>query len=270
LRELKKIFLAWMTILGISILLAFLSSWNIILLSVIVGAIISFLPAFLLGKLAEVRKWNIENIEKIYAPLKREIDDLALYFSPHGRQEYGKILLADYGEDRSKLLSMDVWLKITQSDFAYRLSLDDEKLTSKLASFYFILSFYMKSRTALIKTILDPLFLSIRQKVVQPHIPEKLERVRNEVINVVLDTLPPSKEITSGWYQYTNLPQDYEELRKEAKIHEKSFHEFLIKVSELIKGDDYDILVEQRTSLYRDSLKIQAKIYQKLGKALPT
>jgi len=263
-----KVILTWILILGVLLVVAFLSSWNLVLLSVIIGAIVGFIPAFILKTLADTRKWNIENIEKIYAPLKSEIDDLTIYFSEVRKGDYTGDIFG-YGKNRSKLLSMDAWLQVIENNFYYRLRLDDEGLAGELVSFYSLLSTYIQNRTEFTKTVLDPIFLSINKDLSELNTQEKLRKIRIAVTNIVLDARLPARKIMLGYYRFTKLPFDYKKVKQEANIPEKSFRDFVTRVLESIKGKHYNLLLKQRGYLLRDVAKIQAKLKKKLEKVRP-
>ena len=268
LKHLIKVILSWIAILVVLLFVAFLSSWNLVLLSVIVGAIVGFLPAFILRTLADMRKWNIENIEKIYAPLKSEIDDLKIYFSETKKGDYSGDIFG-YGKDRTALLSMEAWFQVREDNLYYRLRLDDKGLAGELVTFYMLLSTYIRNRSEFIETVLDPIFLSINKNLSDPSTRKKLRKIQIEVANIVLDARSPSKDIMLGYYQYTKLPSDYKKVAQEAKIPEKSLGDFVIKVLESIKGEHYNLLLEQRGYLLRDVVKIKDKLKKKLEKAQP-
>jgi hypothetical protein len=262
-----KVFFIWLAVLGILAVAAFLTSWNIVLLSVIIGATVGFLPSFILGTFAEMRKWNLENIEKIYAPLKKEIDDLTLYFTDVKKGEYTKDVF-DYGEDRSKLLSMDEWLRIHQDNLVYRMHLDDKNLSDELGALYFPLSYYIRNRIDFLETILNPIFRNIDKKLTKPD-REKLRKIQVETTNIVLDARLPSRDVILGFYRYTKLPLDYTEISEKAGMQEKSFGDFILRVFETMKGERYDLLLEQRKYLLRDAAKVKVKLDRKIERALP-
>lgn len=264
-----KIILLWTAILAFLFCVAFLSSWNLVLLSLIAGAVLGFLPTFILTTLQEIRKWNLENIEKIYAPLKREIDDLRIYFSDVKKGDYSGELF-DYAEHRSKLLSMNEWFQIRENNLIYRIMLDDEKLLRELSGFYLPLSTYIRKRADFLETTINPIFLEINKDLSEVDIQEKLKKIKIAVTNIVLDGRIPSRDIMLGFYGFTELFSDYEKVCEAANIQEKSFKEFVVRVLKTVKGDNYNLLLEQRSYLLRDAAKIQKELKKKLKKALPT
>ena len=80
----------------ISLILAASTEWNQTIEGLTIGIVAGFLPSFLLAVLTNVRDWNLENVEKIYAPLMSEIEGLFVYFS--GSKQFDANTLFDYGE----------------------------------------------------------------------------------------------------------------------------------------------------------------------------
>jgi len=159
LRYIWKVIGLWIAFLIISLLLAALANWNQTLIGLTIGIIAGFLPSFVLIVLTNMRRWNVENIEKIYAPLMSEIEGLFVHFS--GSKEVDPKTLFDYGEPRDNQLSMSAWEKIAKHNLLYRLRLDDRILAQKLYSFYMLLPFYVKNRMKFFQSTLDPVFNKI-------------------------------------------------------------------------------------------------------------
>jgi hypothetical protein len=262
-----KVFLIWLSILCALAVAAFLTSWNIVLISVITGAAVGFLPSYFLGAFAEMRKWNMENIEKIYAPLKKEIDNLAIYFTDVKKEEYAQDVF-DYGEDRSKLLSMDEWLRIHKDNLVYRLSLDDRELLKELSDLYFALSYYIRNRTNFLDTTLTPIFRNIEKRLTKTD-GERLRKIQVEITSMILDARLPSRDVALGFYRFTELPVDCAEICKKARMQEKSLEDFISMVFEIVKGEHYDLLLEQRRYLLKDAAKVKLRLDRKIEKALP-
>lgn len=270
-RHLVKVFLIWAAILCGLAVAAYLTSWNIALVGVIIGAAVGFLPSYFLGAFAEMRKWNMENIEKIYAPLKREIDNLTIYFTDVKKEEYTHDVF-DYGEDRGKLLSMDEWLRVHQDNLVYRLSLDDKKLLKELSDLYSPLSYYIRNRTSFLNTVLIPIFHNIEEKLTkldQEKLRGKLRKIQIETTNIVLDARVPSRDVALGFYGFTELPFDCAEICEKARMQEKSMEDFILMVFEAVKGKHYDLLLEQRRYLLKDAAKVKVRLDKKIEKALP-
>jgi uncharacterized membrane-anchored protein YhcB (DUF1043 family) len=267
----RKVVCLWSVFLFILLALAAFANWDQTLIGLTIGIILGFLPSFILTVLANSRSWNVENIEKIYAPLKSEIEDLFIYFS--GSREMDPNTLFDYGEIRSSLLSMSTYEQIKNDNLFYRLRLDDRIIAEKLLRFYLVLSFYMKKRMEFFHLILDPIFDRIcNQPSTNVPANDLLQKINIAVRNLVLDALEPTgKTITLGFYASgTTLFSDYEKVRIQANISEKTFDAFLSRIRKEIKGEDYDLLLGQRWALFRDSVSIRSMLERKLQQALPT
>lgn len=89
----------WSLFLVISLGLVAYTNYDRTLIGLTIGIIIGFLRAFVFNVLSDLRSWNVENIEKIYALLMSEINDLSVYFSGAKKLEYGEELF-DYREIR--------------------------------------------------------------------------------------------------------------------------------------------------------------------------
>jgi hypothetical protein len=216
-----------------------------------------------------MRRWNVENIEKIYAPLMSEIEGLFVHFS--GSKEVDPKTLFDYGEPRDNQLSMSAWEKIAKHNLLYRLRLDDRILAQKFYSFYMLLPFYVKNRMKFFQSTLDPVFDKITNQQSDVAANDLLRRIKIAVRNLVLDALEPTgKTITLGFYaSCTTLFSDYEKVRIQANISEKTFDAFLSRIGKEIKGEDYELLLEQRWTLFRELVSIRSMLEKKLKQALP-
>jgi hypothetical protein len=271
LRYLLQIVGSWFAFLIVSIILAGLTNWNELLVGLTVGVIVGFLPSFSLAVLDNSRSWNIENIEKIYAPLIGEITNLQTYLSSVKQLSPGTLF--DYGESRDHLLSMAVWNRIHEDNIAYRLRLDDRKLAEELDDFYFVLPFYIKNRERFISSSLDPVLNKLlRPKDINLTVNDLIDRIKGAIRNLVLDAFDTSSgEILLGFYaNFTNLFPDFEQAKIYTDVSGKTFFDFLKRVGEEIKDDGYASLLEQRRNLYKNVLHIRPKIERKLEKARPT
>ena len=268
-RHFWKVIGLWITFLSISIVLAAFTNWNQTLVGLTIGIIAGFLPSFVLTVLSNTRSWNVENIEKIYAPLMSEIDGLFVHFS--GSKEGDPKTLFDYGEPRDNQLSMSTWEKIAEENLLYRLRLDDRIFYEELASFYFVLPFYLKNRMKFFHLTLDPVFDKITNQPRDVAANDLLRKIKIAVRNLVLDALEPAgRTITLGFYASgTTLFSDYEKVRIQANISEKTFDAFLSRIGKEIKGEDYELLLEQRWTLFRDLVSIRSMLEKKLKQALP-
>jgi hypothetical protein len=267
-----KVLSFWSAVFILSLFVAFYTNWDRSFVGLTVGIIIGFLPAFILKVLSDLRTWNIENIEKIYAPLMSEIDNLFTYFSGDKKLDHAEELF-DYGEIRANLLSADKWEQIKKENLFFRLYLDDKVLANELSDFYFTLSFYINNREEFLHSTLDPIFDRFADRI--PSIGatgrDMLSKIKTVIRNLVLDAREPtSKPITLGFYaQFTTLFSDYDQVRVQVGIPEKTFDAFLTKIIEEIKDKKYDLLLEQRKSLLRDVHKIKSKLQKKLERARP-
>jgi len=271
LRYLWKVLGLWGAFLVLSLILVAYTNWDRTLIGLTIGIIIGFLPSFILKVLSDLRSWNIENIEKIYAPLMSEIEDLFIHFS--GAKEMDANTLFDYGEIRANQLSMSKWEQIRRNNLFYRVYLEDKALANELVGFYLLLSFYTKNRIEFFHSILDPIFDEISNRIPseQAIINDLLRKIKTAVRNIVLDAREPNgRAIALGFYaKVTTLLSDFEQVKIEVDIPEKTFDAFLSRIMKKIKGAKYDLLLEQRKNLFRGVNKIRSMLQKKLQQALP-
>ena len=261
----------WGLLLVVSSILAALTEWNQTIVGLTIGIAAGFLPSFLLAVLTNMRDWNLENVEKIYAPLMSEIEGLFVYFS--GSKQFDANTLFDYGEPTDSQLSSSTWDQLSKDNLLYRLRLDDKVLYNKLLSLYLVLSFYLKNRMEFLHSTLYPAFRRVCN-MSEPDISTDiiLPKIRTAVRNLVLDALEPTgRTITLGFYAgHTTLFSDYEEVRIRANIPEVSFDAFLLRIGKEIKGDNYDLLIKQRGTLFQQVTIIQSRLAEKLKQVMPT
>jgi hypothetical protein len=274
LKYLQGVVGTWLFLLILSILLAAFTNWNEIVIGLTIGIIAGFLPSFALAIMGNLREWNIENIEKLYAPLMSEIDDLKLYFS--GDKELSGASLFVYGESREHLLSTKNWEKIDGENLKYRLSLDDDNLAKKLSNFYFVLCFYLKNRKDFMESTLDPVLNKFfSKKNPMSEVDDLLLRLKITIKNFVLDSFDPIKgKIPLGFYtKYTNLNSDFDQAKIYTNISVETFEDLLLEIGKEIgkdvNGSRYTMLLEQRKQLLEDSFEIKFLLKQKLEKARP-
>lgn len=268
---LRKALGLWIVLLFISLMLAATTKWDPTTVGLTVGIVAGFLPSLVLAVLTNIRDWNLENIEKIYAPLMSEIQGLLVYFS--GSKEFNVNTFFDYAEMGDSKLDMSTWDQLHKDNLMYRLRFDDKALYDKLSHFYLILSSYMKNRMDFLHSTFYPAFCrvcNLREPEIDVDI--VLPKIRIAVRNFVLDELEPGgREIKLGFYAgHTSLYSDYEQARSRANIPEATFEAFLLRIKREIDGDNYSLLVGQRANLFRDVSAIQSKIDKKLKQALPT
>lgn len=266
-----KVLVPWGMFMILSLALVVFTNWDRTLIGLTIGILIGFLPSFILKVLSDLREWNIENIEKVYAPLMSEVDDLFTYFL--GAKEADAYTLFDYGEIRAGLLSNSKWEQIRKDNLFFRVYLDDRTLAEKLLSFYLSLSFYMKNRMEFLHSTLDPIFSKILTQVpnTQTSTMDLLRKIQIATKNIVLDAREPSdRAITLGFYaELTTLFSDYSQVRIAAGIPEKTFDAFLAGILKKIADKKYDLLLEQRKNLLRDVHEVRSMLQKKLQQARP-
>jgi len=253
----------------LSLVFVVYTNWDRTLIGLTIGIIVGFLPTLVLKVLSDLRNWNIENIEKIYAPLISEIYDLETHFS--GAKEMDAYTLFDYGEIRASQLSMNKWEQIENENLSYRLYLDDKTLANELSSFYLSLEFYMKNRIEFLHSTLDPILNRITGNIPSTEAAARQlwGKISIAIRNLILDETT-HEAIALGFYKHaTTLFSDYEQVRILAGIPEETFDVFLVKTIKEVTGDKYGLLLEKRKELFQDIEKIKPRLQKKLEKARP-
>ena len=236
------------------------------ILSLIIGAFLVLLTSLYFQEREEVRKWNVENISKIYAPLQSEFSHFRTYFLPASRvRPESKHGISEYAEERDILLKTDVWGQIKKEHLLYRIKLDDEDLYKSLVDYYSTLRWYKAKRVTLFQGSLLPFFYEIAKQFKGITKEKAFEHVRKVTKIKILDGFPQHL----GALRYTPFVRVYHNFQKLVNI-SMPYHKFLEEVQNKIDKSTYEILLQHREILAKESRMILQKIEKKLKSASPS